>query len=414
MLRAVSTKTEDEAPAEAELLRTAMVATLRESGAIRTDAVARAFGAVPREVFAPEASLETVYDAEAVVRTKFDAHGVCVSSVSAPNAQALMLEMSGIGPGDRVLEYGSGGCNAALIAELVGSGGRVTSVDIDEDVTDRASRCLERAGYSRVRVMLADAEDGAGLDGPYDRIMITFGAWDIPPAWTDQLADGGTLTVPLRMRGLTRVVTFVKHGGCLVSTEHVMFGFLPAQGAGAHPTTQVQLAEGIRLRFDDGEPANPRALARALRFPRAEAWSGATVGSGIPFDLLHLWLVFTLPGIGSVRVSPEIAGREDCPVRTVMGPATVRGGSFAYLTCRRIDQHGKTGNGLWEFGAYGHGPDAAELAAQVVKQIRVWDTFHRAGPPPSIIAVPMPHSPDAREIGTAIEKQHVRIALSSA
>lgn len=60
----------------------------------------------------------------------------------------------------RILEIGSGGYNAALPAELVGPSGQVTTVDIDEDITDRASRLLGEAGYSRVNVVLADAEGG--------------------------------------------------------------------------------------------------------------------------------------------------------------------------------------------------------------------------------------------------------------
>lgn len=91
----------------------------------------------------------------------------------------------------RVLEIGSGGYNAALIAELVGETGQVTTVDIDPDVADRAQSCLAAAGYHRVNVVVADAEGGVPKHAPYDRMIVTVGAWDIPPAWSDQLAEGG-------------------------------------------------------------------------------------------------------------------------------------------------------------------------------------------------------------------------------
>lgn len=226
-VRAVSTRADTEPTADPDTLRFGMVERLCRRGAIQTDRVEHAFLRVPRHLFAPEASLREVYDEDAVVRTKYGVDGSCVSSVSAPYAQAVMLQAAGIRPNDRVVEFGSGGYNAALIAEMVGPEGQVTTVDIDPDVTDRASRCLERAGYSRVRVMLADAEDGAPGEGIFDRIVVTFGAWDIPPAWVEQLTDGGTLTVPLRMAGLTRVVVFVKDGERLISTRHEMFGFVP-------------------------------------------------------------------------------------------------------------------------------------------------------------------------------------------
>jgi protein-L-isoaspartate O-methyltransferase len=60
----------------------------------------------------------------------------------------------------RILEVGSGGYNAALIQELVGSDGHVTTVDIDPDVTARARTCLDATGYRQVDVVLADADAG--------------------------------------------------------------------------------------------------------------------------------------------------------------------------------------------------------------------------------------------------------------
>ncbi|MGH4017794.1 MAG: hypothetical protein ACRDT0_00835 [Pseudonocardiaceae bacterium] len=62
--------------------------------------------------------------------------------MSAPYIQAMMVEQAGISPGMRILEIGSGGYNAALIAELVGEAGQVTTVDIDPEVVDRARSCL--------------------------------------------------------------------------------------------------------------------------------------------------------------------------------------------------------------------------------------------------------------------------------
>lgn len=81
--------------------------------------------------------------ADDVVVTRRDEHGKAISSVSAPWLQAVMLEEAGLGPGQRVLEIlGSGGYNAALMAELVGPTGEVTTVDIDPHVTARARRFL--------------------------------------------------------------------------------------------------------------------------------------------------------------------------------------------------------------------------------------------------------------------------------
>jgi protein-L-isoaspartate(D-aspartate) O-methyltransferase len=114
---------------------------------IHSDAVERAVRAVPRHLFTADASLEHAYAADEAVVLKQDTAGVAQSSVSAPALVAMMLEQAVVRPGDRVLEIGSGGYNAALLAELVGPSGAVTTVDIDPEVTGRAARCLTAAGY---------------------------------------------------------------------------------------------------------------------------------------------------------------------------------------------------------------------------------------------------------------------------
>ena len=138
-------------PDEATRLRNNVVDTLRAEGWITSPEVE----AVMRRRFPatrspPRCRLEKAYEPYAAVVTKTDEHGVQLSSVSAPQIQALMLEQAQVRPGMRVLEIGSGGLNAAYLAELVGKDGEVTTVDIDPVVTDRASRLLAEHGYGRV------------------------------------------------------------------------------------------------------------------------------------------------------------------------------------------------------------------------------------------------------------------------
>lgn len=156
-------------------LRSAMAAKLRADGMITTLAVEAAFRKVPRERFVPgDIPLEATYNADDSVVTKTDEHGVAVSSVSAPFIQARMIEQAELQAGMNVLEIGSGGYNAALIAEVVGPEGQVVSVDIDPDVTHRAAALLDENGYgSRVRVVLADAEHGVPGDALFNAIIVT-------------------------------------------------------------------------------------------------------------------------------------------------------------------------------------------------------------------------------------------------
>jgi protein-L-isoaspartate(D-aspartate) O-methyltransferase len=165
----------------ADELRTAMVAALREMGAIQTEPVADVFRTVERHLFAPGEPLEKVYAANSAVVTKRDETGLAISSLSAAHIQAVMLEQAQIRPGMRVLEVGSGGCNAAYLTKLVSAAGQVTSVDIDPDIVASAKAHLAAAGYDHVNVVLADAENGVPDHAPYDRVIVTTGAWDLPP-----------------------------------------------------------------------------------------------------------------------------------------------------------------------------------------------------------------------------------------
>src|SRR6266498_2514314 len=101
-------------------LRATLVEELRADQKITSPAVEAAFRAVARERFLPaDIPLETAYGVDDSVVTKRDQHGVAVSSVSAAYIQARMLEQAELGPGMTVLEVGSGGLNAALIAEII-------------------------------------------------------------------------------------------------------------------------------------------------------------------------------------------------------------------------------------------------------------------------------------------------------
>jgi protein-L-isoaspartate(D-aspartate) O-methyltransferase len=168
--------------------------------------VEAALRTVPRELFTPGLPLEQAYENEAVLKKVRGEEAI--SSVSAPFLIAEMLgqaanALGGL-EGRHALEIGSGGYNASLSRELVGPSGSVTTVDIDPEVTDRAAVCLAAAGYHDVTVVCADAEHPIAPGRRYDLIIVTAGAWDVPPAWRDQLTDDGVLVVPLRTFGMTR------------------------------------------------------------------------------------------------------------------------------------------------------------------------------------------------------------------
>jgi protein-L-isoaspartate(D-aspartate) O-methyltransferase len=110
----------------------------------------------------------------------------------------MVIGQAEVHPGLRVLAIGSGGYDAAVLREIVGEGGQVTTVDVDSEVTDRARRCQAAAGYDHIEMICADAEFAPAPDWTFDAIIVTFGAWDISTAWPSQVANNGRLVVPLR------------------------------------------------------------------------------------------------------------------------------------------------------------------------------------------------------------------------
>jgi protein-L-isoaspartate(D-aspartate) O-methyltransferase len=218
-----------------------MVEALRVHGCIRSAEVADAFLSVPRHLFVPESPLVDTYTHDRVVPTHFDADGLAISSSSAPNIMATMLEQLRVEPDMSVLEIGAGtGYNAGLLARLVGPSGRVVSVDLDEQVAAEARAHLAAAGVDGVRVVHADGWLGAPGDGPFDRVMLTVGAWEVSPHWFAQLRAGGVLVMPLWLcPGVQVSAAFVRGKTGLRSESLVPCGFMRLRGPHAGPDANV-------------------------------------------------------------------------------------------------------------------------------------------------------------------------------
>ncbi|WEH31954.1 methyltransferase, FxLD system [Streptomyces sp. AM 4-1-1] len=363
------TTVRDSSVGDAASLRSAMVGELRGE-AITSEAVTAAFTAVPRHLFAVGEPLRAAYEANRALVIKRTTDGEAISSLSAAHIQAVMLEQAAVEPGMRVLEVGSGGYNAALLQELVGPSGKVVSVDIDPEIVERARGCLAEAGYDRVEVVLADAENGVPHGAPYDRIVVTAGAWDIPPAWVEQLAPAGRIVVPLRLKGLTRSIAFDRTSSGLQSSSYRLCGFVPMQGDGAGTEQRVPLSDGADLWVEGEAGFDIEALREAVRSAQLERWSGAA------FDLpdeLELFLMTSAPGVVLLRASTEAAEQGLFALSATRGvPALISGGSFAY----RIKRPNEATGGF-ESGVLAYGPEAEDVAARYVDLLRRWASDHR-------------------------------------
>ncbi|MFD8592932.1 methyltransferase, FxLD system [Streptomyces sp. NPDC059637] len=400
-------------PGEATRLRNKVVDELCADGNISSPEIEAVMRKVPRHAFIPDTPLDKAYDTYAAVITKTDEHGVQLSSVSAPQIQAMMLEQAQVKPGMRVLEIGSGGLNAAYLSELVGEHGEVVTVDIDPVVTDRAHRLLEEHGYGRVRVVTADAAEPIPDLGEVDVVMVTTGAWDIAPTWTAQLKQGGRLVVPLRMRGLTRSVAFTQvtgeHSPYLESESARICGFVPMQGSTAH-REELLLVNGtpeIGLKFDDGLPVDPHRLDNAVTFPRHELWTGVVIGLQELIDTLQMAMAISLPGFCTMAVDEDLDTGLVAPVNTRFALAAVEDDTFAYLVTRRTED-----NKHIEYGVHALGPNAKQFAEKIAEVLRGWEAHRRGGPSPVIRVYPAGTPDDQIPADRVIDKVHSRISLS--
>jgi protein-L-isoaspartate(D-aspartate) O-methyltransferase len=177
--------------------------------------------------------LSEIYSDKAII-TETD--GILpTSSTSQPTLVARMLELLDLEPGMRVLEIGSGtGYNAALLAEIVGSGGSVCTVELQETVARAAERHLRDEGYMDVHVVCRDGFLGVPEAGPFDRIVATVGCSDISPHWIEQLVDDGSILLPLQhglYDPLTRLTKDPESSSQMRGRVVGNSGFMQVQGA---------------------------------------------------------------------------------------------------------------------------------------------------------------------------------------
>ena len=155
---------------------------------VSNPAVLRAMHTVPREEFVAAALRSAAYDDRAL---PID----CGQTISQPAVVAYMTEQLRLERTDRVLEVGTGsGYQAAVLAEIVS---RVHTIERIPALAETAAARLARLGYRNIEVRAGDGTRGWPEAAPFNAIMITAAAADIPPALVAQLAVGGRLIMPV-------------------------------------------------------------------------------------------------------------------------------------------------------------------------------------------------------------------------
>ncbi|HVP16007.1 MAG TPA: hypothetical protein VMT42_01405 [candidate division Zixibacteria bacterium] len=153
--------------------------------------------------------------------------------------EALQLEV-----GNKVLEVGAGsGWHAATIAELVAPSGaprseygHVYTVEIVKDLADFARKNIMKAGYGdRVTIVSGDGSLGFPEKAPYDRILVTAAAPDIPKPLIDQLKSGGIMLIPVGSASLFQnLIKITKTNGKTKEENLGGVAFVPLTGKHGH------------------------------------------------------------------------------------------------------------------------------------------------------------------------------------
>jgi protein-L-isoaspartate(D-aspartate) O-methyltransferase len=199
--------------------RLLMVAQQLKARDINDPRVLAAMGKVPRHRFVPDNLRSLAYED----------HPLPIGSgqtISQPYIVALMTQWAEVKPGDKVLEVGTGsGYQAAVLAEL---SDRVFSFELLPDLAEAARTHLRDLGYGRVQVRSGDGYQGWPEDAPFDAILVTASAPEVPPALKQQLKEGGRLVIPVGPPGSVQELLLLrKVKGELQEEQRVPVLFVP-------------------------------------------------------------------------------------------------------------------------------------------------------------------------------------------
>jgi protein-L-isoaspartate(D-aspartate) O-methyltransferase len=198
-------------------------ATGRQTGRTRLNPlVLEALRAVPRDAFVPDDLADRAYD-----NRPLPIGGG--QTISQPFIVALMTDLLDPEPEDRILEVGTGcGYQAAVLAQLVA---HVYSIEYLPELARTAEATLGRLGYANVHLRTGNGREGWPDAAPFDGIIVTAGATDVPSALVEQLAPGGCMVIPVGSGRMGQeLLRVTKSGDGRVERQAVLpVAFVPLQ-----------------------------------------------------------------------------------------------------------------------------------------------------------------------------------------
>lgn len=192
-----------------------------QQGGIRDLAVLHAFDEVPRHIFVPTGMRHRAYEDSALPIGQGQ-------TISQPSMHARYLELLRLTGNEKVLEIGTGsGYQTALLAHLAS---QVFSIERVAPLLERARDAIRQTGARNVSVLVGDGTLGWRDYGPYDAILVTAGAPDIPRPLAEQLAEGGRLLIPLGGRDEQMLTLITRRGDVLERRDIAPARFVPLVG----------------------------------------------------------------------------------------------------------------------------------------------------------------------------------------
>lgn len=178
---------------------------------------------VPRHLFVDPSRQDMAYENRALSI----GYG---QTISQPFIVALMTELLDLKKDDRVLEIGTGsGYQAAILGQLTKE---VYSVEIVPELAEQAKKRLQTLGYKNVHVQLSQGSEGWVEHAPYNKIIVTAAAENIPSELINQLKPNGILVIPIGKEGSSQMLTLIrkdKKGS--ISKENILpVVFVPFKG----------------------------------------------------------------------------------------------------------------------------------------------------------------------------------------
>ncbi|MFC1663630.1 protein-L-isoaspartate O-methyltransferase [Patescibacteria group bacterium] len=194
---------------------------LIQEGWLKTSQIIEAFQKIKRIDFLPE-NMQDLVELNEALPIGWE------QTISQPLVVAFMIELLEPKPGDKILDIGSGsGWTSALLAEIIGSKGKVFAIELVPELKEFGQKNVAKYNFIKkgiAKFILADGSKGYKEEAPFDKILASATAREIPQNWKDQLRVGGKIVCPV---GSSIWLLTKESEKSFKKTEYPGFAFVP-------------------------------------------------------------------------------------------------------------------------------------------------------------------------------------------